>query len=167
MYKSIINSSIITILVLSIYACNSSDTKKNDRIVIIKSVKVQTIEVIENDSMKSIIIIKDGKVENIDKYKNGKLNGEQLKFYDNGLLSKKINTSNGITEGHKYEFYPSGSILSYNYYCQIYPCYFGVEYWDSPLNTLKKSIHYGKRGEIEKVKLFDTLGYFIKDSVPY
>lgn len=164
MKKIIKNGSVIIFLFL--ISCNEKNSNQNKKIIIGKNDKIQSIEIVESDSTKSIIFIKDGKVENINKYKNEKLNGEQLRFYDNGMLSKKANVSNGVSEGYIYEFYPSGSILSYNYYCQIYPCYFGVEYWDNPLNTLKKSIHYGKKGSIDKVRLFDTLGNFTKDSIP-
>jgi hypothetical protein len=165
MKKSVKNISIIIVVVLS--SCYDNTGGENGNIIIREQEKIKSIEIFENDSTKSVIILKDGKIETISKFKKGKLNGEQLKFFSNGNLSKKGGVSNGLSNGYIYEFYPSGSILSFNYYCQIYPCNFGVEYWDGPLNTLKKSIHYGERGNVDKVRLFDSLGYFIKDSFPY
>jgi hypothetical protein len=147
-----------------LYACNEKGRNSNNLVINNKDA-ISTITVIENDSMKSVITIKSGKVETLNKFLNEKLNGEQLKFYPKGGVAKKANVSVGISEGYVYEFYPSGSVLSYNYFCNIYPCYFGVEYWDNPLNTIKKSIHYGNKGNINKIRLFDTLGIFIKDSI--
>lgn len=156
--------STLVILSLILYSCNSD---VNEKIIIDSKNKIRNVEIVENDTTKTIISIRNGKIESISRYLNNKMNGEQLKFYENGNLAKKIEASGGNKKGYNYEFYPSGSILSYNFYCEIYPCYYGVEYWNGPLNTLKKSIHYGKKGEIYKIRLFDSLGYFIKDTLPF
>ena len=117
--------------------------------------------------MKTVVNFKNNRITNIIKLINNKENGERLLFYSNGKLSKKAIVSHGIYTDYCYEFYPSGSALAYTFYCGIYPSYFGIEYWDGPLNTMKKSIHYGERGKIERIRFFDSLGNFIKDSIPY
>lgn len=119
-----------------------------------------------NDSVHFILTLQPNGLKSINRYKNHVLDGEQLVFGPNGQLVDKLTTKSGVSNGHQYQFFPSGSLKNFTYYEGIYPAYFGVEYWDNPLNTIHKSIHYGERGSIERIKLFDTLGYFISDSVP-
>ena len=159
------NIFMIVVFCLFLFACKSN--KKPETITLQKKDSIQKVEIVENDYTKTVINLKGAQIESIIKYVNNKMTGEQLSFHKNGFLSKKLQTLKGITEGHRYEFYESGAFMSHTYYKDIYPAFFGTQYWDGPYGLMKSSIHYKDRGEIERVRIFDTLGNFSKDSVPY
>lgn len=153
-----------TLIFISMLSCKSKTESTILRID--KNEKIHSIQLIENDSLKTVINVKDGKILSISKYRNKKLNGELLSFYQNGELSKKQQISDGISNGHYYEFYESGALAFHNYYCNLYPCLYGVELWDQCYEVMRTQIYYGERGEIKKLRLYDTLGNFLKDSIP-
>ena len=147
-----------------IFLCSCRDNSDN-RLTISPSSKSE-IKIDLNDSVYYLVTLKQNGFRSINRYTNDILDGEQLVFGELGKLEAKYTVKMGISSGHQYHFFESGSLKNYTYYKGIYPTYFGVQYWDNPLNTINESIHYGDRGRIDRIKFFDSLGYPIKDSIP-
>lgn len=147
-------------------SCKNKEINNSESTIVISTKQNQNIELVNNDSEKTIINIDNGKIKHIYKLVNDNYDGEILRFHDNGILKLKTNVFNGVTNTHSYGFYDNGAIKDFTFYCDFYPCHFGVEYWNNPLSTVKKSIHYGEKGKIIKIKIFDEHGYHIKDSIP-
>jgi antitoxin component YwqK of YwqJK toxin-antitoxin module len=149
---------------MSLFSCK---TKKDGSVTIEKKDFVNRIILPQTDSSRlEIILNEDHSIKSVTRYSKSEFNGEQLSFHRNGRVAKKFEAWENVYHGHYYEFYESGAIAADNFFCNSYPCNYAAEYWDGPFGIMKKSIHYGDKGKIDRIRLFDTLGNFIKDSVP-
>jgi antitoxin component YwqK of YwqJK toxin-antitoxin module len=154
-------------LFLLMMMCLSCNIQRDDALTIKREQPVSKIILPLSDSTRIEIRLNDNhSIKSITQYKKSEFNGEQLNFHQNGRLHKKFEAWENIYHGHNYEFFESGALAADNFFCNSYPCTYGAEYWDGPHGIMKKSIHYGTKGEIVRIKFFDSSGNFIKDSTP-
>lgn len=154
-------------VLLSSIGCNNSIPKKNGRIVIDGSEKIKTILLKKDDSVEIRIVLDSAlNFKSIYQTNRGIIEGQALIFYPDGRLEKKVLSEDGIRMGRAQYFYESGALKGDLYFYNGRPNVYGVEYWDGKYGLTKYSIHFDEHGKIEKMKVYDSLGYYIKDSVP-
>jgi antitoxin component YwqK of YwqJK toxin-antitoxin module len=103
-----------------------------------------------------------GSIASIKSYIKGKMDGEQLWFYDNGFVEQKRVFKDGIPDGPWYVYYPSGAIKNFRYTINNKDVA-GVDYWEDTIGIIKSSLHFNDSGQIFYKKNFDQFGNFIDE----
>jgi antitoxin component YwqK of YwqJK toxin-antitoxin module len=154
-------------IICHLIGCNTGISNEKNKVVFDRTNSLRYIYLKKNDSL-SIQINLDSSlgIKSILELKKGIIDGQSLVFYPSGQLQKKVQSVGGVREGHTQYFYESGALWRDLYYYFGKPHTYAAEYWDGNYGITKYSIHFGERGKILKIKTFDSLGYFLKDSIP-
>ena len=90
--------------------------------------------------------------------------GEQLWFFDNGVLDRKIPIYNDKASGNAYYFYyNNGALKNDRYFRDNKQVFYGADYWGDSMGTMKSSLHFNDSGHIFYKKNFDESGKFISE----
>lgn len=90
--------------------------------------------------------------------------GEQLWFFENGRLDRKISVYNNIAKGNAYYFYDSnGALKNFRFFRNDKEALYGGDYWGDSMDLMKASIHFNDSGQVFYKKNFDENGKFISE----
>ncbi len=156
------NCIIAFMMTVSLLSCRSE--KERSDTIELDAKGVYKVVVKKSDSTSIIVEFDKGEIKSVLSYKYNSLHGEQLKF-KNERLVEKVETRNGASEGHEYLFYPSGALYLHNFFYNYKPYKYGVELWDECYEVMKKQIYYNDNGEVKRVRLFDSTGVHLRDSI--
>jgi antitoxin component YwqK of YwqJK toxin-antitoxin module len=162
-----INCILIAFLFYSASCSPNRSKKEKDTLTINKNDKIHTIRITKNDSITEVIQL-DSQLNFvfIAEVNNGVISGPALNFYPNGQVSKKVDTKFGVRDGHVQYYYESGALKIDLFYYFGRPIIYGAEYYDGRYGITKYSIRFGDKKGIVKIKIFDSLGNFLRDSIP-
>lgn len=154
----------IFICITLIYSCKEKtlDISYYDR----NQIKDLTIFRKDTSDIKIVYsFYENGELKQIHRYnKKGEYTGEQLWFYPDGVLNRKIPKSNGEANGNGYYFYDSsGTLSAHRYFRNDKEVFHGAEYWEDSIGILKSSIYFNDSGHIYYKKNFDENGNFINE----
>lgn len=101
-------------------------------------------------------------IEKFNKY--GIVEGEQLYFYNSGIIDRKIIFKNGTKEGNAYYFFDtSGALKYFRYFRNDKQVLYGADFWGDSMDVMKSSLHFNDNGQIFYKKNFDENGKFISE----
>lgn len=154
-----------------IFSLSCTHRSKMKEIVLDEKGAAYCIIINKNDSQTLKIFIDSAlNLENLNAFKkeNGHeiSNEQQVKFYENGKVALLLESVNGIPNGHTYKFYKSGALKNNTFYVNGRPLLNAIEYWDDNFGLFRESIHFYEDGQIAKIKVFDSLGHYLRDSIP-
>ena len=90
--------------------------------------------------------------------------GEQLWFFENGRLDRKISVYNNIASGNAYYFYDSnGALKNFRFFKNDKEVLYGGDYWGDSMDLMKASLHFNDSGQVFYKKNFDKNGKFISE----
>lgn len=154
----------IFILNVLFYSCKQKEIEIN----YYKGNQIKTLTIYKRDSIGQKIVYsfyENGELEEVHRYnKEGKFTGEQLWFYPDGVLNRKIPKSNGEANGNGYYFYDStGTLSAHRYFRNNKEVFHGAEYWEDSIGITKSSLYFNDSGEIYYKKNFDKNGNLINE----
>lgn len=159
------NSFLLVGLFLLVASCTSEIKDKA-----INNTKDTIKKIVFNDKkeMKYTVVYsfyKNGEIKEIHRYNNkGQQSGEQLWFYSDGILEKKIPLMNDRAEGNGYFFYDTtGTLSGQRYYRNDNPVFHGTTYWEDSLPMIHSILYLNDSGNIYYKKSFDKNGNFINE----
>lgn len=151
----------------SIFVLLNSCLNKNSNIEYSTNGKLKTIIITPPNSNHRIEynFFENGKLKSVHKYIDKLYDGEQLWFFSDGNLDRKIQFNNGKANGKAYYFYDSsGSLIHSRYFRDNREVLYGADYWDNDsLNIMKSSLHFNDSGQIYYKKNFDKDGKFLSE----
>ena len=107
----------------------------------------------------------NGEIESINRFnKKGLLQGEQVWFYPDGILSKKNKYVDNEIQGNGYSFYDTtGALKDFRYFRNDLQVLFGSDFWGDSMDVMKASLHFNNRGQLYYKKNFDKQGNFLSE----
>lgn len=129
----------------------------------------------DNDQIKELKVTSvDGKISTYTFYINGALesinrfdkqyskSGEQLLFYQSGILNRKVSFLKDEINGSAYYYYDTtGAVKHFRYFKDGKQILFGVDYWNDSIGVIKSSLHFNNNGEVFYKKNFNRTGEVI------
>lgn len=147
-----------------LYSCK----RKNFEINYYSENQIKDLIINRRDSSEIKIVYsfyKNGELESVHKYnKDGKFSGEQLWFYPDGMLNRKVSKIHGEANGNGYYFYNNtGTLSAHRYFRNNKEVFRGAEYWEDSIGIIKSLIYFNDSGNIYYKKDFDKNGNFINE----
>lgn len=107
----------------------------------------------------------NGNIKEIHRFnRKGQYVGEQLFFYPDGTLDRKIRLKNGIADGNAYYFYDtSGTLNGHRYFRNDKEVFHGTDYWEDSIGIIQSSLYFNDSGQVYYKKNYDKNGNLISE----
>ena len=106
----------------------------------------------------------NGEIKSVQRLNKGHLDGEQLWFYIDGKLEKKITYIDHKKQRNAYFFYDTtGALKNFRFYRSGREALYGVDYWGDSMDIIKASLHFNDSGQIFYKKNFDENGKLVSE----
>ncbi|MGC4099977.1 toxin-antitoxin system YwqK family antitoxin [Ferruginibacter sp.] len=161
------NYPVLLVLVLALIFCSCAG-RSSKQITYYENGKIKSV-IINNAGTDKLRIelsfYENGEVKEIHRLnQEGQFQGEQLWFYNDGILDRKIPVQNGLAGGNAYYFYDTtGTLNGHRYFRMDKEVSYGADYWEDSLGIIKSSLLFNDSGQVIDAKFFDKNGHFVRE----